>query len=81
MLEWVNDFLLGRVGPPLFQTVVNVNIPTCTTGTNRGLITVPAAPDATGAFAAPDCTSTVVDPPDDVAGFHNGYVTVTSIGT
>ncbi len=45
--------------------VVNINVPTCTTGEVRGLVDVPAA--TTGDALAPsDCTSTLADPPDDV---------------
>ena len=33
---WVNDFLLGRVGPAVFESVVNINVPTCYTGAIRG---------------------------------------------
>ena len=43
LLDWFDQFLLGRAGPPLFESVVNINIPTCTTGSIRGTVHVPAA--------------------------------------
>ena len=30
LMDWFDQFLLGRAGPPLFQSVVNINVPTCT---------------------------------------------------
>jgi 5'-nucleotidase len=81
MKDWVNRFLLGRAGPPLLQTVVNVNIPTCTAGSIRGTLSEPAATSAAGAFNAQDCTSTATGPfATDIAAFLNGFVTETSIG-
>ena len=43
LMAWVHDFMLGRAGPALFQYVVNINVPTCTTGAVRGTAFVPAA--------------------------------------
>ena len=79
MLVWVNDFLLGRVGPQVFQSVVNINIPSCTSGSIRGTLFVP--PANTFNLGGSDCTSTETTIPDDVAGYVNGFVTVSSIGT
>ena len=41
VLAWLNDFRLGRAGPP-YQTVANLNIPTCTSGSIRGTVVLPA---------------------------------------
>jgi 5'-nucleotidase len=81
MQAWVNDFLFGRNGPARFETVTNINIPTCTAGTIRGTLKLPASTSLTGVLSAQDCTSTATGFTDDVAAFNNGFVTVTSIGT
>ncbi|MBK5288692.1 MAG: 5'/3'-nucleotidase SurE [Acidimicrobiia bacterium] len=83
LVAWVNDFLLGRVGPQRFQSVVNINIPTCTAGAIRGSRFLPLATDTTSGnpVGNADCTSTVTNTVDDIAGFLNGFVTISSIGT
>jgi 5'-nucleotidase len=82
LLDWIDEFLLGRAGPPLFQSVVNINVPTCTAGAIRGTVEVPAATALNGRPINPsNCLSTATNPVDDVDGFLNGYVTVSSIGT
>ena len=53
LLDWLDEFLLGRAGPPLFQSVVNINVPTCVTGSIRGTVEVPAATSANGRSAQP----------------------------
>jgi 5'-nucleotidase len=83
-VDWVNQFLLGRAGPALFQSVVNINIPTCTSGSVRGTLFLPVAlnNNSGNPISAPsNCNSTLVNPVDDIAGFLNGFVTVSSIGT
>lgn len=84
LMAWVDDFLLGRAGPALFQSVVNINIPTCTSGSVRGPVFVPAAPNfASGnpITGVPNCQSTLTNPVDDIQAFLNGFVSVSSIGT
>jgi 5'-nucleotidase len=77
--SWVDDFLLGRAGPALFEKVVNINVPTCAAGSNRGTKVLPLAPAYDSSPA--NCLSTVTSVADDVAGFLNGYITQTSVGT
>jgi 5'-nucleotidase len=80
MITWVNDFLLGRVGTE-FQSVTNINVPTCTTGSIRGTAVLPTATALNGRPINPsNCLSTVTTFADDVDGFLNGYTTVSSIG-
>ena len=80
LIAWVNDFLLGRVGTE-FQSVTNINIPTCTAGSIRGTAILPAATATNGRPLNPsNCLSTVNTFVDDVDGFINGYITVSSIG-
>ncbi len=58
----------------------NINIPTCPTGTNRGVIDVPVAADLAGRDPLTvDCQSTATDPVDDVAAFIIGYVTLSTL--
>jgi 5'-nucleotidase len=79
--HWLNEFLLGRVGPPQFQSVTNINVPTCTSGTIRGRVNVPAAKSFNGrSFDPSNCMSSVTTFNDDVDAFINGYVSISSIG-
>lgn len=81
LTNWVDRFLLGRAGPPLNETVVNVDVPTCgATGSIRGTLVLPAATSFTGAFGTSNCASTATGFTTDVQGFTNGYITETSIG-
>ena len=80
LIAWVHDFLLGRVGTES-HSVTNINIPTCTAGSIRGTALLPAAAAANGRPLNPsNCLSTVNTFADDVDGFINGYITVSSIG-
>jgi 5'-nucleotidase len=81
LMSWVNDFLLGRVGQPQFQSVVNINVPTCTSGSIRGVITIAPATALNGRSINPsNCQSTVTTFNDDIDAFVNGYITISSIG-
>ncbi len=81
LMSWVNDFLLGRAGPPQNQSVVNINVPTCTSGSIRGVVNIAAATALNGRSINPsNCTSTVTTFNDDVDAFVNGYITVSNIG-
>ena len=81
MLTWVKEFRLGLAGPP-FQRVANLNIPTCAAGSSvRGRVIVPVATALNGRpFNLQDCTSTQVNPVDDVDGFNFGFVTLSDVG-
>jgi 5'-nucleotidase len=59
--------------------VVNLNVPTCTTGELRGVKQVPLAPTADGALAPADCASTVTTVATDIEAFHNGFAAVTQL--
>jgi 5'-nucleotidase len=52
--------------------VANLNVPTCPTGKVRGVVDVPSA-TAGDIAQAPNCASTLKNPPDDVVAFMNGY--------
>lgn len=77
-VKWVKEHRKALVKDVDPTDVVNINVPTCTTGEIRGLVEVPAA--ATGdALAAVDCTSTLEDPPDDLVAFTNGFATLSEV--
>lgn len=57
----------------------NLNVPVCTTGEIRGEVDVPMSTSTDGAIAPQDCTSTLEDPPDDITGFNNGFVTLSDV--
>jgi 5'-nucleotidase len=81
VLRWLDGFRLGRTGPP-FQTVANMNIPTCTSGAIRGDIVLPEATKLNGRTLGPtNCTSTTTTFADDLDGFLNGYVSIADVGT
>jgi 5'-nucleotidase len=81
VVRWLDDFRLGRAGPP-YQTVANLNIPTCTTGAIRGTVVLPASTALNGRPYDPsNCTSTVTTFNDDLDGFLNGYITLSDVGT
>lgn len=77
---WFDDFLFGRTGRPSLEPVTNINVPTCTAGSIRGTVHVPAATAFNGRpFNPSDCTSTVTSFTDDVDAFLNGFVSVSTI--
>lgn len=78
--EWVSahrDELANGTAPVV---VLNINVPTCSAGTLRGVVTVPLAPDLEGVvFTSIDCTSRVTDPATDIAAFNAGFASVTTL--
>jgi 5'-nucleotidase len=79
-IAWVKQHRKALVKDVDPTDVVNINVPTCTTGEIRGLVEVPAAPTG-DALAAVDCTSTLEDPPDDLVAFTNGFATLSEVPT
>jgi 5'-nucleotidase len=60
--------------------VININVPTCTKGSVRGLRQVPAATGLGGRnINAVDCTSTAQSPTDDVGAFADGFASITDL--
>jgi 5'-nucleotidase len=67
----------GDRSPVLLQ---NLNIPTCTAGSVRGVVDVPiSTADPSLLLGTSDCTSTATDPKDDLAGFSEGFATITDL--
>ena len=58
------------------EEVDNLNIPSCETGSIRGLVEVPMAESSAGAITAQDCESMLEDPDNDVEALNNGYTTL-----
>lgn len=78
--EWIQRHReeLADGGAPI--VVLNVNAPTCATGTLRGVKQVPLAPTTDGLeFISIDCTSSVEDPANDIAAFNAGFASVTTL--
>ena len=71
VLDWV---AANRKALP--KRVLNLNIPTCVTGTVRGVATVPKAPQDSRKLTSVDCLSTKTTFVDDVDAFVNGYAAI-----
>jgi 5'-nucleotidase len=56
--------------PVLFD---NLNVPTCTAGSVRGVAVVPPATTTVNALAPPDCTSKATNPGNDIEAYLNGF--------
>ena len=78
MLAWLDDNLDALED----ALVVSINVPTCAAGEVRGAVEVPTAADTANGnpVQIADCTSTLADPPDDIAAFNAGFVTVSEPG-
>lgn len=80
VLRWFRqhrDDLLSGAARGRHATVTNINVPTCTKGKVRGLVTVPVAPKSANPAAPQDCTSKVGHPKSDVAALSNGFASLT----
>ncbi len=79
--QWLEDHraeLLDGSAPPI---VTSINVPTCPSGTFRGLMTVPVSIHSRSDFVAPDCASPLSNPvvgADDVDAFHFGFATLST---
>jgi 5'-nucleotidase len=81
-LQWLAQHRAAILAGSEPVAVTNLNAPTCSKGTVRGLLTLPPAPvarlkDALG--AAVDCTQTTTNPATDVDGFLDGYAVMSSV--
>ena len=82
VVAWIEEHRKALLDGTLTGTELllqNLNVPVCTTGAIRGEVEVPMATGTEGAIAAQDCTSTLEDPPDDIIGFNNGFVTLSDV--
>lgn len=77
LIDW---FRANRSTLPPPTSLVSFNVPTCKTGSIRGLLQVPAATGANGRdLFTSDCTSTSNDNTDDVDAFDHGYATQSNV--
>lgn len=60
-------------------TVFNLNIPTCSTGSVRGQVTVPPATTSDGYADAANCTSTTTNPVDDITAYLVGFAPISNL--
>jgi 5'-nucleotidase len=78
---WVqnhHDALVAKTVSPI--DVVNINAPTCKSGTVRGVASVPVSVRPLGPdYNEQDCTSTKPAGADDIAAFAVGFITVTEL--
>ena len=80
VLEWLAEHRAALLDGTAPVTVTSLNIPTCASGSIRGVVEVPTAADAGGReLFTSNCESTTPAPTDDVDGFSNGYATFSSV--
>ena len=80
VLDWLTENRAAAAdGTLTTTTVANLNVPTCTTGTVRGQIEVPAATNADKYNDPPNCTSTATDPADDIAAYLDGFAPLSDL--
>ena len=82
MTDWVTARREKLLEGTAEKVVVNLNVPTCATGTKvRGLKQEPLSTTggAAAVSAVPDCASTATDFTDDVAAFLAGFATATEM--
>ncbi|MBK9179213.1 MAG: survival protein SurE [Acidimicrobiales bacterium] len=74
-IAWLEEHRDAIVSGEAADGVVeNLNVPTCPSGSVRGVVDVPTATDAGGRdLLTTSCTSTVEDPADDIDAFMNGF--------
>jgi 5'-nucleotidase len=79
VVQWVTDNRAKLADGSLPTTyVLNLNVPSCASGSVRGELAVASA-TAGNALPAADCTATGTGFKDDVSAFANGYATLTQI--
>jgi len=80
VLDWLTANRAAiEAGSMTTATVANLNAPTCATGTVRGQIAVPGAPDAEGYNDPPDCESTATGPATDIAAYLIGFAPLSQL--
>ncbi len=77
------DELLAPSSDDATQSVININVPSCASGTSiRGTVEVPAqpvVPDPGLALAPQDCASATEQPAGDVDAFAVGFATISTV--
>lgn len=84
-VEWIDahraDLLAGKLATTP-APVANLNVPTCSAGTVRGVLEVPAATTAPTDLTPVDCSAAepATKPTDDITAFAAGWATLSDIG-
>lgn len=84
-VQWIDehraDLLAGKLAKTPAQ-VANLNVPTCSAGSVRGVIEVPAATTPPSEMTPVDCSAAepATKPADDVTAFAAGWATLSDIG-
>jgi 5'-nucleotidase len=80
VLAWLAEHRGALAAGDVTTTEVDsINIPTCVTGSIRGVVDVPMAELVTDVFKPQDCESTLEQPRDDVEAFINGYTALSAV--
>jgi 5'/3'-nucleotidase len=81
VISWITTHRRDYVGAHHGKAgVINVNVPTCTTGAVRSTRQVPAATDLGGRdITKVDCASSDDSPADDVEAFLAGFAPITEL--
>jgi 5'-nucleotidase len=80
VLQWFDDNRVAiENGTLQHDTVSNLNIPTCPTGSVRGLRIVAPATDTEGYDLPPNCESTESDPGSDIAALYFGFAALSQV--
>jgi 5'-nucleotidase len=79
VVRWVDehraDILAGRASQ--VGLLESLNIPSCSSGSMRGLVRAPIA--ATSGTVLVDCESTALDPADDIAALNTGFAVLSPL--
>lgn len=81
VVDWITAHRASYTGSAATRgDVVNINVPTCTAGSVRGVRQVPAATDLAGRdINKVDCRSKIAAPSDDIDAFVAGFAAVTDL--
>jgi 5'-nucleotidase len=82
VVDWVSEHRASLLdgSAVIAKLLENLNIPTCPTGANRGVVDVPVATDIAGRdVTKSDCSSTATNPVDDVDAFIEGFVPLSTL--
>jgi 5'-nucleotidase len=79
VVDWVTAHRAGLLDGDASKDIVNLNVPTCPTGSVRGLQQQPLSSTGNGLAPATDCESTATEFTGDVDAFLAGFATVTEL--
>lgn len=84
VLGWLQENRAALLaGEASVDNITNLNIPTCQSGEIRGELEVPLATENSNQWdlvnGSQECESTVMDLPNDIEAFFNGYVTFSDV--